>query len=176
MVERPPVDVPLLLLHHPIRPTIYRLPRQHLNPRLGHLPILPQPALRDCSYGVGFLHLHWVLGPDEHHSLEYDKCNEENTNGEGASLNMIALGAKLEDKSEINRSLYQVQVWLGLAMSIVWGMIMIFKVRQEKQLQIEEDFKNPSASDFTVMIEDMPKRIGIDDFEAIINLYTNTVK
>jgi hypothetical protein len=89
---------------------------------------------------------------------------------------MIALGAKLEDKSEINRSLYQVQVWLGLAMSIVWGMIMIFKVRQEKQLQIEEDFKNPSASDFTVMIEDMPKRIGIDDFEAIINLYTNTVK
>lgn len=43
---------------------------------------------------------------------------------------MIALGAKLEDRSEGNRQLYQVQVWLGLAMSVVWGLIMIFKANR----------------------------------------------
>jgi len=49
------------------------------------------------------------------------------------------------------------QAWLGLVLSCLWAMLFVYKAAIERRIELEQDTTNPTASDFTVMIEDMPK-------------------
>lgn len=45
-----------------------------------------------------------------------------------SSVNLMALGSKLANKSEQTRSLYLAQTWLGLVLSCFWAVMFVCKV------------------------------------------------
>jgi hypothetical protein len=60
---------------------------------------------------------------------------------------------------------------MGLALVVTWILILVFKASRQRQIQIDEDLLNPSASDFTAMIEDCPKAITREGLQRILNEY-----
>lgn len=76
----------------------------------------------------------------------------------------------------MNRDLYQGQTWLGLVLIVIWIILLVFKAIRQRQLQIQYDLQNPTASDFTVMIEDFPKYLSKANLQSILQDYSQNVK
>lgn len=54
-------------------------------------------------------------------------------------------------------------------------MFFIYKAGLERKIEIEQDLNNLTASDFTVMIENMPKRYTQAQLQALLDIYAETV-
>ena len=51
----------------------------------------------------------------------------------------------------------QIQSWLAVAFTVLWGLIYIIKTHMEQKFIVEMETKRISASDFTLMITHFPK-------------------
>ena len=81
---------------------------------------------------------------------------------------MVALSSKIVNETEENRKLYIVQTWLGLVLSLLWAVLFVYKAGMERKVELEQDSVNPTASDFTVMIEDLPKVYNRANLQAML--------
>jgi hypothetical protein len=88
---------------------------------------------------------------------------------------MVALSSKIVNETEENRKLYIVQTWLGLVLSLLWAVLFVYKAGMERKVELEQDSVNPTASDFTVMIEDLPKVYNRANLQAMLDVYASSV-
>lgn len=59
---------------------------------------------------------------------------------------------------------------------VAWAALLGMKAALEREVQIREDSSNPSASNFTVMVEDFPKKITREQLQDILNDYALDVR
>ncbi len=75
-----------------------------------------------------------------------------------------------------NENNYELQVWVGLAMVIGWCLLFIYKNLRQIAIENEEDVKNTTASDFTVIIENLPAHYTKESFQRDLDVYREWVK
>ena len=70
---------------------------------------------------------------------------------------LIGLGSKLfATYSWENKRYYVVQVYLGLLMCVLWGVLFVVKTFKERQISMQQDKQAATASDFSVMFTNLP--------------------
>ena len=55
-------------------------------------------------------------------------------------------------------------------------MLFVYKAAMERRIELEQDAVNPTASDFTVMIEDMPKMYNQHNLQAMLDIYAASIE
>lgn len=72
---------------------------------------------------------------------------------------IISLSSKQANRTEENETFYYIQCWLGLVFVIIWGIFLIFIKYMEKDQEIKVSQETISASDFSVVMHDVPTNI-----------------
>ena len=71
----------------------------------------------------------------------------------------LSLGSKQVNKTEENKTFYYIQAWIGAAVMLLWLLMMFLMKYFEKEEEVRVEEETISASDFSIVIEGMPKDI-----------------
>ena len=91
-------------------------------------------------------------------------------------INQISLGSKINNMNLHNNNLYIIQVWLGLLMVVIWMVFFQHKEVRRREVENEQDKKNITASDFTVMIENLPNHYTAESLQQDLDEYYMNVQ
>lgn len=72
---------------------------------------------------------------------------------------VISLGSKQIHETEGDRTSFTVQCWLGVAMIVVWGVLLGFIKKNERRIAHKIDADSKTASDFSILIENFPSKM-----------------
>lgn len=74
-------------------------------------------------------------------------------------LAAIGIGAKIfsVESSIKYRKFYIAKSYLGLLMVSLWGIILILKICQERNISNIQTMKSPTISNFTLLFKNLPK-------------------
>ena len=81
------------------------------------------------------------------------------TAANGCGFSAIGAGSKVLNQNDTKNHLSQIQSWIGVAFTILWGVIFIIKTHMDEKFLVDMETNRVSASDFTLMLEDVPRRI-----------------
>lgn len=84
------------------------------------------------------------------------------------SLTTISQGAKQTTASDVNSNYYMIQSWIGIGLAVLWGLYFMYMSYKERKLEIESDLRTKSASDFSLLIENMPVEMKMEDFQKLL--------
>lgn len=71
----------------------------------------------------------------------------------------FSTGSKQIHNNSYGNKTLEIQCWLGVAMISVWALIFIYIKYRERNIEYEVDEDSMTASDFSLMFENMPKGI-----------------
>jgi|JI61114C2RNA_FD_contig_61_770438_length_1648_multi_2_in_0_out_0_2 hypothetical protein len=84
------------------------------------------------------------------------------------SLTTISEGAKQADNNDVNNNYYMIQSWIGIGVAVLWGFYFMYMSYKERKQEIEADLRTKSASDFSIMVENMPHTMKMEDFQKVL--------
>lgn len=68
-----------------------------------------------------------------------------------------SLGSKQVHQTDFGTKTFNIQCWLGVAMISLWALIFVYIKFRERQAQWDVDYESKTASDYSLMFENMPK-------------------
>ena len=77
----------------------------------------------------------------------------------GCGFSVIGAGSKVLDRNPDKNNYSQIQAWIGVGFTILWGLILMIKTHADESFLINMETNRVSASDFTLMLTHVPKRI-----------------
>lgn len=68
------------------------------------------------------------------------------------------------------------QVYLGLLMCVLWGVLFVTKTFKERQISMQQDKQAATASDFSVMFTNLPADFTKESLQEKLDLYAENMK
>ena len=88
----------------------------------------------------------------------------------------LSLGSKQENQTEVNKTYYFISACIGAFLMLLWMVILCCLKYYEKEEEVRVEEETISASDFTIVIEGMPKDITQEELQESFDQYDETVK
>ena len=85
----------------------------------------------------------------------------------------ISLGSKQLNATQENITLYSIQAWFGVGMLLLWIGYLVFIKGKEKRAEYRVRNESYSASDFSIMMENVPRHITPDQIQRELTKYSH---
>lgn len=70
---------------------------------------------------------------------------------------------------------YKLQSWLAVVLVVIWGLWFLWMNYRKRKIEVLTDLMTASASDFTIMIENLSAEIDEPTFQTILNHYQQDI-
>lgn len=93
-----------------------------------------------------------ILSYDKYPDPDIEKCIRSR-----CVFQLISLSSKLSfNDTLLANKLYVWESWMRLAMILLWIVFFILKSKKQKSVSAEKELQNITASDFAILIKDLP--------------------
>ena len=87
---------------------------------------------------------------------------------DGCGFSAIGAGSKVIEHNESKDTYSQIQAWIGVGFTIIWGLIFIIKTHADESFLANMETNRVSSSDFTLMLTHVPKKILEKPYEEAL--------
>lgn len=89
----------------------------------------------------------------------------------------MSIGSKVLDLINTkNRTLVEVQCWLGVVVLIIWAIVFIWIKKKERQAKLNVDYASKTAPDYSLYFANLPKNLSKEELEEQLLNYQNEYK